>query len=445
MTLTPEEGRRLHVLTLLEGKRISLGQAAEALGLTPRQVRRLRVGLRRDGPAALMHGKRGQHASHRLPPALQTQIGALARGRYAGLNDGHLTERLTSVESLAVSRATVQRVLRAAGCVSPRRRRPPRHWSRRPRRAQAGLRLQLDGSPDAWLGPAQPPWSLLGAIDDATGAVLAATFRAQEDAAGSPHPSAHPGTPRGAPGRGLDGCPPGLFVRQDAHWTLAEERQGFQDPPQVGPGPPGAGDAPYRRHEPAGQGPDRAPVDHVPGSPRRRAPPRGDHDAGRRRPLPRPHVPAGLHHAVRRATGRGRPCVPTGLPRGRSHAPLRLPLCAAGRPRQHGAGGGGGAPPRPRPPPPELCPRAGRCRAVSRWVLAGLCRGPPRCQHPGPARSRATARSEAPVSPPHPARPTEWRGVGGDIFPEHRQPPIRRPPTRRRSRGPPPFPWGAGF
>jgi hypothetical protein len=29
MTLTPEEGRRLHVLTLLEGKRITLTQAAE--------------------------------------------------------------------------------------------------------------------------------------------------------------------------------------------------------------------------------------------------------------------------------------------------------------------------------------------------------------------------------------------------------------------------------
>ena len=62
MTLTPEEGRRLHVLTLLEGKRISLGQAAEALGLTPRQVRRLRVGLRHEGPAALIHGNRGRRS-----------------------------------------------------------------------------------------------------------------------------------------------------------------------------------------------------------------------------------------------------------------------------------------------------------------------------------------------------------------------------------------------
>jgi hypothetical protein len=56
MTLTPEKGRRLHVLTLLEGRRISPGQAAEALGITPRQVRRLRAGVRRDGPGALIHG-----------------------------------------------------------------------------------------------------------------------------------------------------------------------------------------------------------------------------------------------------------------------------------------------------------------------------------------------------------------------------------------------------
>ena len=40
MTLTPDAERKLHVLTLLEGKRIALGQAAAALGLTPRQIRR---------------------------------------------------------------------------------------------------------------------------------------------------------------------------------------------------------------------------------------------------------------------------------------------------------------------------------------------------------------------------------------------------------------------
>lgn len=233
MTLSPDAERKLHVLTLLEGKRISLGKAAEALGVTPRQVRRLRVRLRREGPAALNHGNRTRRAPHRLPEGLRTQIVALARGRYAGLNDVHLTEKLTLAEGLTVSRATVQRVRRAAGLVSPRRRRPPRHRSRRPRRPQAGLLCQLDGSPYAWFGPTQPPCSLLAAIDDATGAVLAATFRAQEDAAGYLTLLLTLGRTVGLPAAVYTDAH-GIFVRHDAHWTLAEELQGYQEPPQVG-------------------------------------------------------------------------------------------------------------------------------------------------------------------------------------------------------------------
>ncbi len=233
MNLTPEEGQRLHVLTLLEGKRISVGQAAKALGVSPRQVRRLRVRLRREGPAALRHGNRGRPSGHRLPEPLRAQILSLARGRYAGLNDVHLTEKLTTVEGLAVSRATVQRVLRAAGRPSPRRRRPPRHRSRRPRRAQAGLLCQLDGSPFAWFGPREPPCTLLAAIDDATGAVLAATFRAQEDAAGYLELLRALGRTVGLPAAVYTDAH-GIFVRNDPHWTLAEQLQGFQAPTQVG-------------------------------------------------------------------------------------------------------------------------------------------------------------------------------------------------------------------
>ena len=43
---------------------------------------------------------------------------------------------------------------------------------------------QWDGSRHRWFGPAAPFAALLGAIDDATGTVLGATFREQEDDAG---------------------------------------------------------------------------------------------------------------------------------------------------------------------------------------------------------------------------------------------------------------------
>lgn len=233
MTLNPEEGRRLHVLSLLERGRITTAQAAEALGITPRQVRRLRRRLQQHGPEGLAHGSRGRRSARRLPDALRVQIVTLARGHYAGLNDHHLTEKLTAVEGLPVSRATVRRVLRAAGLVSPRRRRPPRHRSRRPRRVQPGLLLQLDGSPYAWFGGAGPVCSLLAAIDDATSAVLAACFRLEEDAAGYLGILRTLGRTVGLPAAVYtDGH--GIFARNDAHWTIAEELQGCQDPTQVG-------------------------------------------------------------------------------------------------------------------------------------------------------------------------------------------------------------------
>jgi transposase len=233
MPLTPEEGRRLHVLSLLERGQLTTAQAAEALRLTTRQVRRLRRALERTGPEGRAHGNRGGRSSQRLPDTLRTQIVALAQGRYAGLNDHHLTEKLTTVEGLSVSRTTVRRILRAAGVISPRHRRPPQHRSRRPRRAQAGLLLQLDGSPYAWFGTAQPVCSLLGAIDDATGAVLAATFRCQEDAAGALTLLRTLGQTVGLPAAVYTDAH-GIFVRNDPHWTVAEQRQGHQTPTQVG-------------------------------------------------------------------------------------------------------------------------------------------------------------------------------------------------------------------
>lgn len=233
MPLTPKEGKRLHVLTLLDAGKITTKQAAEALGVSRRQLFRLRAKLQAAGPPGLTHGNQGRATRHALPAALRTQIVALARGKYAGLNDVHLTEKLTEAEGLAVSRATVQRVLRAAGLGSPRRRRPPRHRRRRPRRPQAGLLVQMDASPFAWFGPAEPPCDLLGAIDDATGSVLGACFRDAEDAAGYLGLLREIARTVGLPAAAYTDRH-GIFVRNDTHWTLAEELAGAQEPTQVG-------------------------------------------------------------------------------------------------------------------------------------------------------------------------------------------------------------------
>jgi hypothetical protein len=57
---------------------------------------------------------------------------------YAGANDTNLAELLAEHEGIELSRVTVRRIVRAGGQPSPRKRRAPRHRSRRDRMAQAG-------------------------------------------------------------------------------------------------------------------------------------------------------------------------------------------------------------------------------------------------------------------------------------------------------------------
>jgi transposase len=184
ITMTPREQHRARTLTKVARGRLTLAEASLELGLSERQVWRLAAAFERAGPAGLVHGNRGRASPRRIDEGLRQQVIALRRTRYADVNDTHFSELLREREGIELCRASVRAILRAEGIASPRRRRAPRHRSRRPRMPAEGLLLQLDASPHHWLGEHGPELSLVGAIDDATGRVPGACFREQEDAAG---------------------------------------------------------------------------------------------------------------------------------------------------------------------------------------------------------------------------------------------------------------------
>lgn len=182
--MTRQEHQRLHVLSRVHDSALRAREAARLLGLSLRHLRRLLARWRHHGPAAVAHGNRGRCSRRRVAEPIRTRILTLARTTYAGVNDHHLTELLAERHGIHVSRKTVQRLLRAAGIGSPRKRRAPRHRRRRERMPQAGLLVQMDGSHHPWLEDRGPRLVLHAAIDDATGEVLAAVFRPVEDAHG---------------------------------------------------------------------------------------------------------------------------------------------------------------------------------------------------------------------------------------------------------------------
>src|SRR4029450_5794444 len=112
---------------------------------------------------------------------------------------------------------------------APHSRFPPR----REPRPRMGALVQLDASPFAWLETRGPVMSLHGAIDDATGTVLALHFRPTEDLHGYATLLHTLATQYGVP-LAFYGDRLNVFLRNDAHWTLDEELRGTQDPTHFG-------------------------------------------------------------------------------------------------------------------------------------------------------------------------------------------------------------------
>ncbi|MBF6592242.1 MAG: ISNCY family transposase [Ktedonobacterales bacterium] len=184
ITLNDHKQKRLLVLNAVVAGQSTVREAAASLALTERQVRRALSRYQEQGAAALAHGNRGRRPVHATDAAVGARVVALARTTYAGCNQQHLRDLLAEREGIDVSRATVHRLLAAAGVLVAPAQRPPQHRRRRDRRQQEGQLVQIDGSPHAWLDERGPRLTLLAAIDDATGKLLAAVFRAQEDAHG---------------------------------------------------------------------------------------------------------------------------------------------------------------------------------------------------------------------------------------------------------------------
>jgi transposase len=230
--MSRKETRRPGLVQLAVAGTITTVEAARNLDMTPRQFRRLKARYRAEGLRGLIHRRRGQPSGRGLDGDLHARVVALVQTTYRDFNDCHATEKLREVEGLAVSRSTVRRLRRALGRPPKRRHRPPQHRARRPRHPAMGRLVLVDGSPFDWLGTGRP-LLLLGAIDDATSGVLALHFRPAEDLQGYLTLLQRVSTQYGLP-VSLYGDRLGVFVRNDAHWSLEEELAGAQHPTQFG-------------------------------------------------------------------------------------------------------------------------------------------------------------------------------------------------------------------
>jgi len=180
VTLKVKEAQKFGVIEETLSGRMTVKTAAEILGLSERQIFRLRKRVKQQGAQGMVHGNRGRPPSHSKPLAVRQQVVELYQNEYKGYNFTHFTEALEKEHQIGVSDETVRRWLRAealGGAI----RKTKKHRKRRQRKAREGEMVFLDGSPHHWFGEEHPPCTLLLCCDDATGNPLAGLFREEED------------------------------------------------------------------------------------------------------------------------------------------------------------------------------------------------------------------------------------------------------------------------
>ena len=169
--LTQKEMIKLQVIEKALEAILTVKEASTALGLSERQVKRLKKGVAIEGPSFIIHKNRSRTPANAIAVETKKAIIDLKETKYKKANFSHFTELLVEHENVLASRATIQRILNEAGISSPKKHRKKKKYHRRNRKKQAGLLVQIDASPFAWLSDKER-YSLHGAIDDATGMLL---------------------------------------------------------------------------------------------------------------------------------------------------------------------------------------------------------------------------------------------------------------------------------
>jgi transposase len=181
VTLSKNELKRVKVLERVLGGSMSHSEAAASLGVTGRQLRRLKTKYAMEGEQGLIHGNRGRKPKHALSEELKQEVVRLYEEKYYDSNFCHYSQLLQEHEEIELSSASVRRILKSMGkeAKRPQKRRPKKHQPRA-RRKQAGMLWQIDATPYEWLGDVFGKFALHAAIDDATSIVVGAKFTQNE-------------------------------------------------------------------------------------------------------------------------------------------------------------------------------------------------------------------------------------------------------------------------
>lgn len=176
--MTQADRDRLVTLNKARKKLITQRQAAEDLGLSIRQVKRLLRALKKRGDKAVIHASRGKPSNRRIQESVEREaIEILSAPLYKGFGPTLASEYLRDKHQIVASKETVRQWMIRGKLWRAKKEKVKQVDAWRPRRSRCGELVQWDTSNHDWLEGRGERLYLIAMIDDATSRLLS-PFRA---------------------------------------------------------------------------------------------------------------------------------------------------------------------------------------------------------------------------------------------------------------------------
>ena len=179
--MTDKDIFRFGVINDLNNNKLSMSQAKVILGLSGRQIKRIRKQVREEGTEGVIHKGRDKIGNRKIPTETREKMEELLTGTYTDFGPTFASEKLLDNHGITISKETVRSIMVEIGLrkVKPRKtNKEYRAW--RPRKDHYGEMLQFDGSYHYWFEGRSGEHCLLASIDDATGQITKAVFAKNE-------------------------------------------------------------------------------------------------------------------------------------------------------------------------------------------------------------------------------------------------------------------------
>ena len=146
--------------------------AAQRLGISDRQCRRLLLRYHESGPPGMANRRREKPSNNQLPDGLAQYALSIIRERYTDFGPTLACENLAELHDVHLSKEIVRSLMVKAGRWLPRKQRAPKIQQPRYRRACCGELIQIGGCDHHWFENLAPACTALVYVDDAMSCVM---------------------------------------------------------------------------------------------------------------------------------------------------------------------------------------------------------------------------------------------------------------------------------